>query len=61
MENEKDEIIPKLYAGYHQGSYYIKLNADTKMGTIAEFNALGYKLQFVEPPFGKPIMLKKRD
>lgn len=59
--SEKDEIITKLYAGYQQGCYYIKLDADSKIGTIAEFSALGYKLQFVEPPFGKPIMLKKRD
>ena len=51
----------KLYAGYEAGYYYIRLNLETKMGMIAELKALGYTLHFLQPPFGKPVMLKKRD
>ena len=51
----------RLYAGYETRFYYIRLNGSTKLGTIAELEALGYKLHFLEPPFGNPIMLKKRD
>ena len=50
----------KLYAGYEAGYYYIRLNGDTRMGTIAKLKALGYTLHFLQPPFGKPVMLKKR-
>ena len=51
----------RLYAGSGNGFYYIRLNGSTKLGTIAELEALGYKLHFLEPPFGNPIMLKKSD
>ena len=51
----------RLYAGYETRFYYIRLNGSTKLGTIAELEALGYKLHFLEPPFGNPIMLKKSD
>ena len=51
----------KLYAGYQNGHYYIRLNGSTELGTIAKLKALGYTFQLLEPPFGKPIMLKKRD
>ena len=51
----------KLYAGYEAGYYYIRLNLEIKMGMIAELKALGYTLHFLQPPFGKPVMLKKRD
>ena len=51
----------KLYAGYNAGYYYIRFNLETKMGTIAKLKALGYTLHFLQPPFGKPVMLKKRD
>ena len=50
----------KLYAGYDAGYYYIRLNLETKMGTIAKLKALGYTLQLLDPPFGKLVMLKKR-
>ena len=50
----------KLYAGYEAGYYYIRLNGDTRMGTIAKLKALGYTLHFLQPPFGGPVMLKKR-
>ena len=50
----------KLYAGYDSGYYYIRLNLETKMGTIAKLKALGYTLQLLDPPFGKLVMLKKR-
>ena len=49
-----------LYAGYRNGYYRIRLNGSATLGTIRELTAEGYKLQFLEPPFGKPIMLKKR-
>ena len=51
----------KLYAGSENGFYYIRLNSSTKLGTIAKLKALGYTLHFLQPPFGKPTMLKKRD
>ena len=51
----------KLYAGYRNGYYRIRLNGSATLGTIRELTAEGYKLQFLEPPFGKLIMLKKRD
>ena len=51
----------KLYAGYDSGYYYIRLNLETKMGTIAKLKALGYTLQLLDPPCGKLVMLKKRD
>ena len=51
----------KLYAGYNAGYYYIRFNLETKMGMIAKLKALGYTLHFLQPPFGKPVMLKKRD
>ena len=51
----------KLYAGSENGFYYIRLNGSTKLGTIAKLKALGYTLHFLQPPFGKPTMLKKRD
>ena len=51
----------KLYAGSENGFYYIRLNSSTKLGTIAKLKALGYTLHFLQPPFGEPIMLKKRD
>ena len=51
----------KLYAGYQDGYYYVRLNGNTKIGTIADIEALGYEIKFLEPPFGKPTMLKKRD
>ena len=49
-----------LYAGYEHGYYYIRLDGDVKMATIASLQIRGYQLRFLEPPFGKPIMLKKR-
>ena len=51
----------RLYAGSGNGFYYIRLNGSTKLGTIEELKDLGYMLLFIAPPFGKPIMLKKRD
>ena len=51
----------KLYAGYQNGYYYVKINGSATLGTIRELTAEGYKLQFLEPPFGKPIMIKRRD
>ena len=50
----------KLYAGYEAAYYFVKVSGSTKIGTIAELKALGYALHFLEPPFGKPVMLKKR-
>ena len=50
----------RLYAGYQAGYYYIRISLNTKMTTIESLQAQGYNLQFLEPPFGKPIMLKKR-
>ena len=49
-----------LYAGYQNGYYYVRINASATLGTIRKLTAEGYKLQFLEPPFGKPIMLKRR-
>ena len=51
----------RLYAGSENGFYYIRLNGDTKFGTIAKLKAFGYTLHFLQPPFGNPIMLKKVD
>ena len=51
----------KLYAGYDGGYYSVKLNGNATLGTIKKLTAEGYNLLFLEPPFGKPIMLKKRD
>ena len=51
----------KLYAGYDAGYYYIRLNLETKMGTIAKLQGAGYTLHLLKPPFAEPIMLKKRD
>ena len=51
----------KLYAGYQHGYYYVRINGSTKMKVIAELKSLGYEIKFLEPPIGKPIMLKKRD
>ena len=57
----KPLLKPKtLYAGYKNGYYYIRLNGSTEFGTIAKLKALGYILHFLEPPFGEPVMLKKR-
>ena len=50
----------KLCAGYEAGYYYIKINLNTKISTIAKLKALGYTLQLLDPPFGKLVMLKKR-
>jgi hypothetical protein len=61
VAREGHEIIGfKLYAGYENGYYYIRLDGDVKMATIASLQMQGYQLRFLEPPFGKPIMLKKR-
>ena len=51
----------KLYAGYQNGYYYVKINGSATLGTIKKLTAEGYNLLFLEPPFGKPIMLKRRD
>ena len=51
----------KLYAGYQHGYYYVRINGSATLGTIRELTAEGYNLLFLEPPFGKPVMLKKRD
>ena len=50
----------RLYAGYQDGYYYVRLNGNTKIGTIADIEALGYEIKSLKPPFGKLIMLKKR-
>ena len=49
-----------LYAGYDAGYYFVKVSGSTKIGTITELQASGYALHFLEPPFGKPVMRKKR-
>ena len=41
--------------------YYVRINGSATLGTIKKLTAEGYNLLFLEPPFGKPIMLKKRD
>ena len=51
----------KLYAAYQNGYYYVKINGSATLGTIKKLTAEGYNLLFLEPPFGKPIMRKKRD
>ena len=51
----------KLYAGYQNGYYYVRINGSATFGTVRELIAQGYEIKFLEPPFGKPIMLKKRD
>ena len=51
----------KLYAGYQNGYYYVRINGSATLGTIKKLTAEGYNLLFLEPPFGKLIMLKKRD
>ena len=51
----------KLYAGYQNGYYYVKINGSATLGTIKKLTAEGYNLLFIEPPFGKPIMIKRRD
>ena len=50
-----------LYAGYDGGYYYVKINGNATFGTARELIAQGYEIKFLEPPFGKLIMLKKRD
>ena len=50
-----------LYAGYQNGYYYVKINGSATLGTIRKLTAEGYNLLFLEPPFGKPLMIKKRD
>ena len=57
---KSSKVPQRLYAGYEAGYYYIRLNGDTRMGMIAKLKALGYTLHFLQPPFGKPSMLKKR-
>ncbi len=49
-----------LYAGYDAGYYFVKVSGSTKIGTITELQASGYALHFLQPPFGKPVMHKKR-
>ena len=49
-----------LKAGYQDGYYYVKLNGSTKLTTRADIEDLGFKHYFLEPPFKKPVMLKKR-
>jgi hypothetical protein len=51
----------KLCAGYEAGYYYIKINLNTKISTIAKLQGAGYTLHLLKPPFAEPIMLKKRD
>ena len=50
----------KLCAGYEAGYYFVKVSGSTKIGTITELQASGYALHFLQPPFGKPVMHKKR-
>ena len=50
-----------LYAGYQNGYYYVKINGSATFGTARELIAQGYEIKFLEPPFGKPIMIKRRD
>ena len=51
----------KLYAGYQNGYYYVRINGSATFGTARELIAQGYEIKFLEPPFGKLIMIKKRD
>lgn len=51
---------PRICAGYEGGWWYVKLDPNTKIRTIEELQGHGYKLRFAAPPFGKPMMLKKR-
>ena len=51
----------RLYAGYENGYYFIKINKDVPGTPLMQLRALGYEIKFLEPPFGKLIMLKKRD
>ena len=50
----------RLYAGYENGYYFIKINKDVTGTPLMQLRALGYEIKFLEPPFGKLIMLKKR-
>ena len=50
-----------LYAGYQNGYYYVRINGSATFGTARELIAQGYEIKFLEPPFGKPIMIKRRD
>ena len=50
----------KLYAGYQNGYYYVRINGSATFGTVRELIAQGYEIKFLEPPFGKPVMHKKR-
>ena len=49
-----------LYAGYDAGYYFIKIHKDVLGTTLTQLRALGYEIKFLEPPFGKPVMRKKR-
>ena len=51
----------KLYAGYQNGYYDVRINGSATFGTVRELIAQGYEIKFLEPPFGKPVMRKKRD
>ena len=51
----------KLYAGYENGYYDVRINGSATFGTVRELIAQGYEIKFLEPPFGKPSMRKKRD
>ena len=51
----------RLYAGYENGYYFIKINKDVPGTPLMQLRALGYEIKFLEPPFGKPVMRKKRD
>ena len=51
----------RIYAGYENGYYFIKINKDVTGTPLMQLRALGYEIKFLEPPFGKLIMLKKRD
>ena len=48
------------FAGYERGYFYIRISMDTKIHAIEGLKAFGYSLVFLEPPFGAPVMLKKR-
>ena len=50
----------RIYAGYENGYYFIKINKDVTGTPLMQLRALGYEIKFLEPPFGKLIMLKKR-
>jgi hypothetical protein len=47
-------------AGYQNGYYYLKPDPDSPLIELRPLTLLGYKLQFLQEPFRKPIMLKKR-